>query len=125
MMNVRTSLPLLLSKMSELPEFVELTLTDANQPGNFGNRPLHVAATWNDPAAIELLVENGADVNAAGEDEMTPLHRAAAAGNFDAASTLLRLGARLDLKDRDGVTPLELAQSLNRRSVVTLLRRAK
>ena len=70
----------LLSRMGNLPEFVELDLADVNQRGNFGNRPLHIAATWNDPAAIELLVESGADVNGLGEDQMTPLHRAAAAG---------------------------------------------
>jgi hypothetical protein len=29
----------------ELPEFVECNLSDVNQIGNFGNRPLHVAAS--------------------------------------------------------------------------------
>jgi ankyrin repeat protein len=120
MSNRATSLRKLLCRMNELPEFAEQELTDVNQVGNFGNRPLHVAAGWNDPNAVKLLVESGADVNGVGEEWMTPLHRAAAAGSLEAAAALLRLGARLDCTDSGGATPLKLARSLDRRQIVTL-----
>jgi uncharacterized protein len=82
-----------LERMRDLPEFAELDLNDVNLRGNFGNAPLHVAATWDDADAVEALVVAGGNPNSSGEEGMTPLHRAAAQGNRQAVAALLRLGA--------------------------------
>jgi len=80
-------------KEEELPDFVEIPLEDVNQVGNFGDRPLHVAATRGNMDEIVALVRAGADVNARGEQGYMPLHAAAAQGHFDAVKFLLENGA--------------------------------
>ncbi|WP_251781511.1 ankyrin repeat domain-containing protein [Caldimonas mangrovi] len=108
------SLSELLERMSELPEFVGPQLVDVNQTGNYGNSPLHVAATWNDVEAIRVLVENGGNLDAQGEERMTPLHRAAEAGNREAVLVLLQLGADASLLDSGGASPQDLSRRLHR-----------
>jgi ankyrin repeat protein len=60
----------------DLPEFCELVLEHVNQPGNFGNLPIHVAAVRGLPEELDALIAGGADVNAAGELGNRPLHEA-------------------------------------------------
>ena len=113
-MNNKVMLTHVLSSMSDLPEFVGLELSNANQKGNYGNFPIHVAATWNDVEAIKVLVKNGANVDSRGEGQMTPLHRAAEAGNRDAVSILLELGANPSLLDTSEASPLDLAKRMHK-----------
>jgi ankyrin repeat protein len=62
------------------PDFVD-PLTDVNQAGTFGNRPLHLASHQGDLEAIRALVDGGADVNARGDLGSTPLHDAVEEGH--------------------------------------------
>jgi Ankyrin repeats (3 copies) len=87
------------------------------------------AAAVGDPAAVELLVELGFDVNAKGRTDMpsdqpwqTALHKAAEDGNLELARTLLRLGADPDIRDArfDG-TPLGWARHFGQAALVELL----
>lgn len=61
--------------------------------------PLHWAASANDVAVIDMLIELGADLEAAGSviDGTTPLADAAAFGQWQAARSLLEHGAHTNL----------------------------
>lgn len=87
------------------------------------------AAACDRPAAVELLVELGFEVNAKGRTDMpsdqpwqTALHKAAGDGNLDLARVLLRLGADPDIRDaRFGSTPLGWARHFGHDSMAELL----
>ena len=76
---------------------------------------MHLAALYNHPDFIHLLVEHGLDVNQRGGKMcMTPLHEAIRTGNFEATFALLNHGANLEAEIQQlsfvrGFTPLEFA----------------
>jgi ankyrin repeat protein len=66
---------------------------DPNTPR--GERPLHLATKENNAAAVKLLVQHGADIEAKDIDEhYSPLERAASLGRLELVKLLLDLGAR-------------------------------
>ena len=67
---------------------------DPNATGQFGKRPLHSAAFWNDLEIIKLLIQHGADINAKDNDSNTPLAVAHRQANLNVVRALLDLGAR-------------------------------
>lgn len=74
-----------------------------------GSTPLHCAIWKGHQAAVALLLEAGADVNAHNENDhwgTTPLHTAAHANQAAIAQLLIDRGANLNAKDREGRTPL-------------------
>ena len=60
-------------------------------------------------AAIRLLVQGGADVNAVDVRGLTAMHGAALLGFDDVIRTLAAQQARLNVKDKRGFTPLDMA----------------
>lgn len=95
----------------DLPDFCEIELTDVNQRGNFGDRPLHVAACHGDIDEILALLEGGAYIDAPGEHGFTALHDAVTQGHAPAVKLLLDFGARRDLKNDWGETAMDVARS--------------
>ena len=107
----------------------------AGHPGLAGEmraaRPALVtwAAACGKPAAVELLVELGFDVNAKGRTDIpsdqpwqTALHKAAEDGNIELARTLLRLGADPGIRDeRFDSTPLGWARYFGQQDLIELL----
>ena len=69
------------------------------------NHCLWAAAHHDDPAAIELLVASGAEIDPVAEDE-TPFLHAVRWSRFRAAEALLRLGADVNSQDGRGMTAL-------------------
>jgi hypothetical protein len=59
--------------------------------------------------AIQLLIDQGLDVNAQAADGQTALHGAAMQGFDDVIRFLVAEGARPNVADRDGFTPLDVA----------------
>ena len=64
-------------------------------------------------AAIQLLLDAGADVNSADSRGQTALHGAAEKGLDEVVKFLADRGAKLDAKDRQGHTPLDAAMGLS------------
>ena len=71
--------------------------------------PLMLASVVNARAAVEALVEHGADIEAANDYGETPLHYAAWGNARETAALLLDNGASIDATDNDGETPLHEA----------------
>ena len=72
--------------------------------------PLHSAVARNDFNICQLLVENGADVNAQQTQGVTALHSAAHRGNLAIVKLLVENGADISLKMEDGSTALDYAE---------------
>jgi uncharacterized protein len=76
-----------------------------------GFTPLHYAAFFGGPRAVELLLSEGADPHAVTADDahLRPLHSAAAARDAEAAQLLLEAGADPDAQQAGGYTALHAA----------------
>ena len=75
-----------------------------------GITPLHAAVGKKALEATQLLVSNGADINAQDDrDKMTPLHRSIIARDSRIAIFLINQGANVNIQDKYGKTPLHRA----------------
>lgn len=87
-----------------------------------GRTALHHAARTDACAALVVLIDAGAEVNARAEASgETPLHLAVARGSVGAARLLLRAGADPNAQQRNSLTPLMLAAATNARAVAEML----
>ena len=75
----------------------------------YGISPLHLAVFTGNRQLCELLLSNGASVNARDNNGSTPLHIAALRGNKDIALFLISSGADVNIKDNEGNTPEDRA----------------
>lgn len=91
-----------------------------NRPGW---TPLHYAASGGDLAAVTLLLEQGAEVNAVAPNGNTPLMMAAGYGLIDAAELLLRRGADPRAVNHGGRSAADLAEAAGRDGLAAQLRR--
>jgi ankyrin repeat protein len=82
---------------------------------------LHNAAIHGYNGVAELLLADGAEVNAKDNCGDTPLHLAALRGHKDMAELLLTNKAEVNMGDNDGFTPLHLAMATGHRDLVELL----
>jgi cytohesin len=96
----------------------------------YGHTPLHNAAWGGYKEIAELLIAEGADVNAKKGvwDGRTPLHLAALEGEKEIAELLIAAGADVNAKDDDGDTPLDIAthpdnSNKNKHETADLLRK--
>jgi ankyrin repeat protein/N-acetylneuraminic acid mutarotase len=91
----------------------------------YGNTPLLLAASRNDPEALALLIDAHANVNAQDKNGRSALHLVAnnrdPAVALECGKRLLRAGANPNLRDSDGNTPLLLAVDAKRSDLVELL----
>ena len=83
-------------------------LDDAGSPIFGWRMPLHVAGS---KEVVELLIANGADVNAKGMLGYMPLHHAVRRGSKDVAETLVAKGANIEAQNDSFMTPLFEAES--------------
>lgn len=94
-----------------------------NKEDEYGHTPLHEAVVGGQAAAVALLLEAGAAVDAAGCGA-TPLHRAAALGHVTIVAQLLAAGASVAAIDRstpDARTPLAKAAAAGHAACVAAL----
>ena len=87
-----------------------------------GSTALGHAAKYGHNEIAELLIENGADVDAKDEDGSTPLHLAALMGYKEIAELLIAKGADVNAKKDDGSwTSLHSAAMTGSNEIVGLL----
>lgn len=77
-----------------------LLLYVPNHKDKDGDRAIHHAAYGDEPAVVQLLAEDGADLNARSKRRQTPLHVAVNKGHVGVVKTLLELGGHPSLQVR-------------------------
>ncbi|UCD52383.1 MAG: ankyrin repeat domain-containing protein, partial [Phycisphaerales bacterium] len=88
-----------------------------------GRTPLHYAITDGRTEFCQLMIEQGADVNARNKWNWTPLHTACEHNYSDKVEILLANGADVKARNEDGNTPLAVARAAGHAELVTLLRK--
>jgi ankyrin repeat protein len=111
----------ILARLNDYPAFCD-PLTDVNQVGTFGDRPLNLACYHGNVEEIRVLIEAGADVNALGEKGATPLHDAARGGHVEAVKLLLSYGAKPNVTDEFGSAPVNRAELGGYPDVIDILK---
>ena len=86
--------------------------------------PLHSAVAKNDYAICQLLLENGADVNATQMQGVTALQSAAHRGNLALVQLLVENGADMEMETTEGKTALSFAKEDGHETVATFLKNA-
>lgn len=96
--------------------------TSQDEVDSAGYTALHYAARNGHREVCELLLKNGASVNARTRSgRATPLHRAATQGRVNIVELLLKRGADANLQDADGCTALHRAITARSLPVCELL----
>lgn len=75
----------------------------------WGGKAIHHAVNTGYPDLVELLLDNGADIEAGDNDGTTPLGIAADMEEADIMTLLIKRGAKINFRDNDDNTPLSFA----------------
>ncbi|MEO6182386.1 MAG: ankyrin repeat domain-containing protein [Verrucomicrobiota bacterium] len=102
------------------PGLIDAQLENRNPTDTW--RPLHMAACYGNPEAIEILVKHKAKVNAKDANGLTPLHYTVSLSHYDCAEMLINKGADMNATGRDGRTPLDLAKTTRDKRLIDLFR---
>ena len=92
-----------------------------NEHTDIASTPLMNAAYRGNTNIINMLLENGADINYTTDFGMTALMYAASFNQFEAAKVLLENNADTSITDEYGRTALDLAKSEDYKDIVELL----
>ena len=105
---------------AELDKGVDVNAKDENDEA--GWTPLHRAAMHGSKEIAELLIAEGANLNAKNEWGGTPLHYAARRGYKEDVELLIAEGADVNAMDDFGRTPLDWAKRRKHKETADLLR---
>lgn len=89
---------------------------------DFRVAPLHSALSGGHINIVNLLLDNGANVNLAAGEGWTPLHYAADIGDADLATRLLRMGANTGALNGDGQTAADYGEQVGHGHISELIR---
>jgi len=102
---------LLLSRSAEL----------LHSSDRYGKTGLHIAATHGHYQMVEVLLGQGAEINATDKNGWTPLHCAARAGHLDVVKLLVESGALPKSETNLGCAPIWFAASEGHNDVLKYL----
>jgi ankyrin repeat protein len=94
---------------------------DPNTQTSLGNRPLLIAAKKRNQGLLEILIANGARVDASDRNGLTALMAAASMGLAQNVRVLISAGADVNARDEKGATPLIWAAISGHPQVVEIL----
>lgn len=94
---------------------------DVNERDQHSRTPLHLASWAGHADIVQLLCENGAQVNATAADDMAAIHFAAQKGHVNALKMLLAGGAKVTLHTRKGLTSLHFAVQGGHNDVIRVI----
>jgi len=94
---------------------------DPNTQTSLGNRPLLIAAKKRNQGLVEILIANGAKVDASDRNGLTALMAAASMGLAENVRALISAGANVNARDEKGATPLIWAAISGHPQVVEIL----
>ena len=119
--------PLGLASFFENAPIVRYLLEKGADPNLASNNhfhvaPLHSACAVSNYDLVEILIENGANVNAKQMDGFTPLHAAALQGQTKIARLLIEAGADITAKTDNGQSPLSMASEKDFKEVAELIK---
>lgn len=97
------------------------TYTENAYTPSYSLTPLHFAALNGHVNVVELLIRNGADVNAKDDSGLTPLHLASGGGYEEIVKLLSNSRADVNAKDSKDVAPLHFAAEGGYLNIVQLL----
>ena len=122
----QTPLHMAASGLLDSPELCNVLLqqhSDVNAADVDGNQPLHLACKQFHSKASQVLISNGAFVNAVNTCGATPLHTSTDGVKDcpELCSVLLQNNARIDAVDKDGNQPLHLASKQSHTATSILL----
>lgn len=93
--------------------------------GCSGKQPIHEAVITGNIGTVELLIQDGADVNATDSQGMQPIHFATKYGRAEIVQLLLDRGAHVDAcvsgGDNEGEQPIHIAAARGHVEIVRLL----
>ena len=112
-----------LGRIEALSESVSEDPARVGEHSADGFTPLHLAAFFGQPAAVEWLLERGAAPNAVAKNPtmVQPLHSAVASGVTESVVALLDGGADVNATQQGGWTPLQAAAMHNKLDMVRSL----
>lgn len=109
------------TKYSEDPFFCDGTNLGVNSRAMDGDTLLHRAIVRNDIHSVEVLLKNGAEIDAIGDMGNTALHYAVDCTNSQMVPLVLSFGASCNIRNEFGDTASEWAVSCKNTRAVELI----
>ncbi|PIE04758.1 MAG: hypothetical protein CSA76_02485 [Spirochaetales bacterium] len=113
--------PLILAFREGGESVLMLLQENIDTPDASGRSPLFLAASWNYPDIVSVLLQNSASPGTKNYEGETPLHAAVQAGNREIAEMLLNAGASVNTADNNGLTALHNSVLWEKESLAELL----
>lgn len=101
--------PYALMRFLRVPASTIQSITNKHVSDPANNTVLHTACSEGDLKKIQLLIAEGANVNAVNKSLQTPLHYACQRNNVEVVKYLLKSGANIGCEDKYNRTPYDIA----------------